>query len=86
MADQLRALAALPERLDLILNPQHGNSHLSVTPAPRDLMPSSDLHGYQACTWYTCIHADQTVIYLKIIKSKNRIVFLNYADYVTYLR
>jgi hypothetical protein len=31
----------------------HGDSHLSVTPVPGDLLPDSDLHGHQAYIEYT---------------------------------
>ena len=40
----------------------HGGSKPSVTPAPGDLMLSSDLVGHQAHTQYTYIHAGKTHI------------------------
>lgn len=33
----------------------HGSLHLSVTPVPWDLIPTSGLLGHQAHTWCTCI-------------------------------
>ena len=34
----------------------HGGFQLSLTAAVGDLTHSSDLHGYQACMWYTGTH------------------------------
>ena len=35
------------------------NSQPYLTPAPGTLTPSFGLHGHQACTWYTDIHAQR---------------------------
>lgn len=50
MAQWLKTLAVLPE--DPGQHP-HGDSEPSVTPAPGDLMPSSDLLGHLARLWCT---------------------------------
>jgi hypothetical protein len=46
------------------LDPQHlySGSWLLLTPVPRDLLPSSDLHKEQAHTYQTDIHAGKTFI------------------------
>lgn len=44
--------------------PQHpyGGSQPSLSPVPTDLMPAFGLHGYQAHTWCTHMHASKTPI------------------------
>jgi hypothetical protein len=43
----------------------HGGSQASITAVPGDPMLSSDLHGHQACTWCTYIHAGKGHAYIK---------------------
>jgi hypothetical protein len=45
--EQLKALAVLPE--DPALFGKLGSSQVSVTPGPRDLVPSSGLHDHCTC-------------------------------------
>lgn len=40
----------------------YGGSQPSLSPVPTDLMPSSGLHGHQAHTWCTHMHASKTHI------------------------
>ena len=42
----------------------HGSSQQSVTLVPEDPMPSSGFSRHQACTWYTNIHVDKTLIHV----------------------
>ena len=56
MAQQLRALAALPE--DWLLTQKL--TAICIAPVPGDLVPSSDLLGHQAHMWYTAIHSSKT--------------------------
>ena len=60
MAQWLRALAALPEDQGLILSIHMRittHSQPAVTPVSGDPIPFSDLHRYQAGTWYTDMQA-----------------------------
>lgn len=44
-------------------------SQLAVTPVQGDLIPSPGFLGYQACPWYTDLHADKTSTHVnKLIK------------------
>lgn len=58
-AQQVRALAAVAQTLNLALCPQ-GSFQVSQTPAPGDLMHSFGFYRHQACTRYNSIHADKT--------------------------
>lgn len=58
MSVQLRMLAALPEDKDSISS-SNGNSQLSLTPVPGNLILSSGLSGQQPCTWYTSIRVEK---------------------------
>jgi hypothetical protein len=64
MAQKLRLLAVLAE--DRFGSPcSYVGSQLSVTPVPRDPMPTSDFHRQQAYTRCIVIHADKTLRCLK---------------------
>jgi hypothetical protein len=55
MAQQLRALAALPEVLDLDSQHPQSSSQSYVTSVPAALMPSSDFQGHgHSCDTQTC--------------------------------
>jgi hypothetical protein len=57
MAQQLRAFAALSEDLSSSSIPgSHRVAQTPESPDPADPMPSSGLHGPQACLWYTHTH------------------------------
>lgn len=43
-----------------------GSSQQTVTPVPRNLMPSSVLCGYKVLTWYTDIQVGKISIHIKI--------------------
>jgi hypothetical protein len=74
MALWLIALIALAEGLGLVPS-FHMVVHIHLlTPVPRDMTPSSDLQGHQACTWYTYIHLGKTPIYIKQNKSKKKYI------------
>jgi hypothetical protein len=63
MAQQLRALAALP-RFNSLQTQMAVHNHLYSTPRESDAL-SSGLYGHQACTWYIDIHAGKTPIHIK---------------------
>ena len=50
----------------LIVLAEDSASQFSTTLVPRTLTPSSDLHGYQACTWCTDICAGKTLTHINI--------------------
>lgn len=58
VAEQPRALVALPEEPGLIPSTPHDGSQPSVAPVPGAPIPSSVLHGHQKyiCMWCTDRH------------------------------
>jgi hypothetical protein len=62
MAQQLRALSALPEDLGLISQDPHGGSHPFITPVPGDPISPSGFHmHYVSCG----THAAKILICIK---------------------
>lgn len=56
MTQELRSFVALAEDLGSVPNSPHGGSKPSITPGPRDQMPSSNLHWHQAHKQSTRTH------------------------------
>lgn len=54
----LKTFVAL-QRTRIQFLPPHGGSQPSITLVSRDLMPSSDLCGYESCTGCTYIYASK---------------------------
>ena len=66
VAQQLRALTALPEDSGSIPEPTW-----QLTTVQEDLIPSSGLPGHQAPRWDTDIHASKSPIFISSSSSNN---------------
>jgi hypothetical protein len=63
VAQQLKVLVVVPVSVPALT--WYGGLQSSVTPAPGDLMPTSDFHRYEARTQHRYIHIDKTLIHIK---------------------
>lgn len=62
-----RALGAFTKDPGPILSIQT-TAHTILIPVLEDPASSSDLHGYQSCTWLAYIYAGRTFIHIKLNK------------------
>lgn len=76
------------QRTQVQFPPPTGDSQPSLTPIPKDPIPSSRLHGSHACIWYIDMHTDKTFIRIRSKTTPPKIIIiverLSVSQYVVF--